>query len=84
MKEFNLRERAEIVKLAQECSKSLKAGPLIDYFASKNSPQKARIKPPTAYGDSLFNITKETDKYYFLSIQGASVAYLKSKIELQQ
>lgn len=32
MREFNLRERAEIVSIAQECSKSLSAQPLIDYF----------------------------------------------------
>ena len=32
IKEFNLRERAEIVSLAQECSKTLSAQPLIDYF----------------------------------------------------
>lgn len=35
-KEFNLRERAEIVKIAQETSKSLKAGKLIDYFKEKS------------------------------------------------
>lgn len=35
-KEFNLRERAEIVKIAQETSKSLKAGKLIDYFREKS------------------------------------------------
>jgi hypothetical protein len=32
MRDFNLRERAEIVSIAQECSKSLSAQPLIDYF----------------------------------------------------
>ena len=32
MREFNLRERAEIVSIAQECSKSLSSQPLIDYF----------------------------------------------------
>lgn len=32
MKEYNLRERAEIIKLAQEASKSLKAESLIEYF----------------------------------------------------
>jgi len=32
LREFNLRERAEIVDIAQKCSKSLKAQPLIDYF----------------------------------------------------
>lgn len=30
--EYDLRQRAEIVKLAQEVAKSLKAQPLIDYF----------------------------------------------------
>lgn len=34
--DFNLRERAEIVKLAQSSSKSLKAVKLIDYFKEKS------------------------------------------------
>ena len=34
-REYNLRERAEIVVLAQRCSTELKAQPLIDYFESK-------------------------------------------------
>jgi hypothetical protein len=42
MKEYNLRERAEIVSLAQECAKSLKAQPLIDYFQKKETPVEAR------------------------------------------
>jgi hypothetical protein len=32
MREFNLRERGEIVDIAQECSGSLMAQALIDYF----------------------------------------------------
>lgn len=42
MREYNLRERAEIVSLAQECAKSLTAQPLIDYFQKKESPVEAR------------------------------------------
>ena len=42
MKEYNLRERAEIVSLAMECAKSLTAQPLIDYFQKKETPVEAR------------------------------------------
>lgn len=42
MREYNLRERAEIVSLAIECAKSLAAQPLIDYFQKKETPVEAR------------------------------------------
>jgi hypothetical protein len=32
MREFNLRERAEIVVIAEECMRNMAAQPLIDYF----------------------------------------------------
>jgi hypothetical protein len=35
IKDWDLRERADIVVLAQECGEQLKAQPLIDYFEEK-------------------------------------------------
>lgn len=54
-KEFNLRERAEIVALAQECSKSLSAQPLIDYF---HKQYRTRFHNGRTIVDTII------DKYY--------------------
>lgn len=53
--EYDLRKRAEIVKLAQEVSKSLKAQPLIDYFeqSQENRPRET-IVPGTRYTERDF------------------------------
>jgi len=55
MRQFNLRERAEIVELAQECSETLAAQPLIEYF---NRAYTTKWKN----GKSMVNII--IDKYY--------------------
>ena len=45
MKEFNLRERAEIVSIAMECSESFTAQPLIDYFTKAFQVNDFKIIP---------------------------------------
>lgn len=40
-REYNLRERADIVALAQECAQSLAAQPLIDYFTNLLVPDES-------------------------------------------
>lgn len=54
-KEFNLRERAEIVAIAQDCSKSLSAQPLIDYFHKQYQ---------TRFQNGQTIVDKIIDKYY--------------------
>lgn len=54
-KEFDLRERSEIVLIAQECSKSLSAQPLIDYFHKSYR---------TKFENGKTIIDKIIDKYY--------------------
>lgn len=52
MREFNLRERAEIVSIAQECSKSLAAQPLIDYF---NNVYVTKFQNGNTLGNTIIN-----------------------------
>lgn len=56
MREFDLRERAEIVFIAEKCSRTMKAQPLIDYFVK--SFQTKFENNGTTITDSIIN------KYY--------------------
>jgi hypothetical protein len=63
-KEFNLRERAEIVSLAQEASKGLIAQPLIDFFAEKDDDRNI-WKEATDFAKTLVpkDIEERFNKY---------------------
>ena len=55
-KEYNLRERAEIVDIAIKCAKSLSAQPLIDYFQAKEYevlPEKVDLRPQITMSDEV-------------------------------
>jgi len=70
-KEYNLRDRADIVVLAQQCAEELKAQPLIDYFENNingkwNSYPEVR---PEEYGK--YEVYRAgCDKQHYLTWNG--------------
>jgi hypothetical protein len=63
MKEYNLRERAEIVSLAQQVAESLKAQPLIDWFEAKLSQPDVSGSEKRAEVCDACNNSVYTDEY---------------------
>lgn len=90
--EYNLRERAEIVYLAQQASQSLKAQDLIDYFEKKhckNTPKaKKDLETQTLitrvleqFQDSYFALY---DEKYVITARGKERAAIDNLIKLQE